>query len=303
MLDSRALPMAINPQSGFIASANNKPTASLPVVGFTFSANDRILRLKELLSNAERIDMPFLAALQRDVKSNAALAISQVISAEAKSLDLSPQQQSVLDKIKNWNGEYEATSVGALAFELVFSDLVTTGFSRMLSAEVAAAHQQWSYAERNFEKDLTAIVETKRREILLAAIDSAGMTMTQYSSWGDIHRLSVGHVLSAIPVLGTFFVEADLPVSGSRETIMKTAHGAASTRHAAQYGSQSRHISDLSDPDGNFFVLLGGQDGWLGSANFADQLNLWQQGEYIQIPLRLGSIKQLFKHHIELEPS
>ena len=25
------------------------------------------------------------------------------------------------------------------------------------------------------------------------------------------------------------------------------------------YGSNARHISDMSDPDGNYFVLLGGQ--------------------------------------------
>ena len=44
------------------------------------------------------------------------------------------------------------------------------------------------------------------------------------------------------------------------------------TSTTPRLGSMARHVSDLSDPDANWFVLLGGQDGWFGAENFADQV-------------------------------
>jgi len=91
--------------------------------------------------------------------------------------------------------------------------------------------------------------------------------------------------LGNVPVIGRFFVVEDLPSPGSRETLMKRSHDLVNRRHRATFGAQSRHISDLADPDANWFVLFGGQDGWLGAANYADQLPLWREGRYIRLPL------------------
>jgi penicillin amidase len=83
---------------------------------------------------------------------------------------------------------------------------------------------------------------------------------------------------------------------------MKTAHGAVEGRHPTRYGSNARHISDLSDPDRNWFVLLGGQDGWINSANSLDQSKLWLEGRYIQVPLRIESVRDRFRHKTVLAP-
>jgi len=39
-------------------------------------------------------------------------------------------------------------------------------------------------------------------------------------------------------------------------------------------------------------VLLGGQDGWLKSANFTDQVKLWRTGKYVQVPLTLEAVRK-----------
>ena len=50
----------------------------------------------------------------------------------------------------------------------------------------------------------------------------------------------------------------------------------------------------MSDPDRNQFVLFGGQDGWLGSENFADQVELWRQGRAIGMPLTTPAVAAQF---------
>ena len=83
---------------------------------------------------------------------------------------------------------------------------------------------------------------------------------------------------------------------------MKSAHGITAERHDTRYGANARHVSDLADPNANWFVLLGGQDGWLNSGNFADQVDLWQAGEYVRIPLELPAVQDAFRRRTVLQP-
>jgi penicillin amidase len=83
---------------------------------------------------------------------------------------------------------------------------------------------------------------------------------------------------------------------------MKTGHGLVSGPHEVSFGSMARHVSDLSDPDANWFVLFGGQDGWLGSANFADQVPLWREGRSIRVPLRPATVAAEFPRTTVLSP-
>ncbi|MEJ0046252.1 MAG: penicillin acylase family protein [Rhodospirillales bacterium] len=114
------------------------------------------------------------------------------------------------------------------------------------------------------------------------------------ASWGEVHRYRPAHHFSALPVLGRRFRGIAFPAPGGDDTLHKSGHGFVTKPHYVRFGACARHISDLADPDANFFVLLGGQDGWLGSANFDDQVALWRQGEYVQVPLLANSIAERF---------
>ena len=83
----------------------------------------------------------------------------------------------------------------------------------------------------------------------------------------------------------------------------KTAHNTTDLRHPARFGSNARHISDLSDPDANWFTLLGGQDGWLNSSTFKDQVPLWLKGRYVKVPFRMETVRRDFKHKTKLAPA
>ena len=53
----------------------------------------------------------------------------------------------------------------------------------------------------------------------------------------------------------------------------------------------------MEDIDENYFVLLGGQDGWIKSPHNDDQLELWIDKEYIRMPLRLATVQKEFTYH------
>ena len=122
-------------------------------------------------------------------------------------------------------------------------------------------------------------------------------------TWGQLHRLRIDHPLGLLPLAGRRYRYFDFPASGGSETVMKTANGLTGGRHAVRFGSNARHISKLSDSDETYFVLLGGQDGWFGSTTFADQISLWREGKYIQVPLQLETVRSSFPFLTEISPA
>ena len=119
---------------------------------------------------------------------------------------------------------------------------------------------------------------------------------------GREHRLEPRHPLAALPAIGRMFRFGDWPAAGVSDTLMKTAGPLTDRRHDAALASTARFIADLSDPDGAWFALLGGQDGWIGSTTFLDQVPLWRRGVYIQVPLRPETVRDTYPHVTELRP-
>ena len=137
---------------------------------------------------------------------------------------------------------------------------------------------------------------------LAYALDRAGRGLRRTGRWGALHRLRPMHPFGHVPVIGRWFRTVDWPADGSIDTVCQTAHPHTVRRHATPFGAVSRFVCDLADPDDNRFVLLGGQDGWLGSSTFADQLPLWRDGALIRLPLTPDAVAESFPHETVLTP-
>ena len=300
------LPYSLNPERGYIASANNRPTNGKTQVGYFFSPDDRVERISELLTDRKDVDLAAVREIQQDVYMASSVALRDTLVGEIDALGIAARlgdpERAVLALIRTWDGYYDRESRGAVAFELL-RDAFTAQFY-----EISFGEQDWA-AFANVGRIKSLLREDIERaepealsRSLVAALQASAERIGDFDSWGDMHRLELSHPLSAIPVIGGKFRFADLPVGGSSDSLMKTAHATTSERHATRYGANARHVSDLSDMDLNWFVLLGGQDGWLNSTTFLDQLPLWTEGDYIQLPLRLEAVRARTRHTTELEP-
>jgi penicillin amidase len=207
-------------------------------------------------------------------------------------------ERRVLALVAAWDGVYGATSQGALAFEALMAGFITTIYDETTRAILDTGGNLYDFAA----EDVRGMDEARLSAALRAALPDAAEALERHGTWGEMHRLPVRHLLGGIPVIGARYRFGDLPAPGSNDTIFKTAHSLAAERHNTSYGTQARHISDLSDPDANWFVLLGGQDGWFNSSTFADQVDLFMKGELIQVPLTLDKVRSDFRHKIHLTP-
>jgi len=298
-LTSEELPTWFNPESGFIVSANSRPDGDV-VVGHLFSSSDRVDRITKLLEAAPRVGFREFAAIQTDVQVDAARGVAHLLARAARSGLGSPPSQKcadVLFLLETWDGNYNARSRGAAAYELMLFAFARAFYS---PDALMAYHASWALRDlirADIESSDKLRVTAAARRALLWAARRLGKR-----EWGDLHRLRLNYPLGALPLVGRPYRCSDLPSSGGSDTVMKTANGLVSGKHPVRYGANARYIADMSDMDNTYFILLGGQDGWFGSTTFADQVDLWRRSSYVQMPLRPDTVARMFPHTTTLLP-
>ena len=305
MLGGADLPYSYNPEAGFLASANNRPSETGTQVGFFFSPDDRVDRMAALIGREGTVGVETLKALQRDVYMSSSARLRDLFVAL---LD-SPGSSSAADakgaeairRLRDWDGAYRRDSSGAAAFERFRHGFASRFYALRDGADRAASLAAMRRGAALLEEDIAAADEELLRRALDAGLGAAADGLDAFADWGDMHRLRLAHPLSRLPLVGRRYRFADEGVGGSSETLMKTAHRTTAGRHAVTYGSNARHISDMSDPDANWFVLLGGQDGRFNSSTLLDQWDLWRRGDYVRVPLTLSAVRESFPHALSLE--
>ena len=221
-----------------------------------------------------------------------AISVNEVLSTMGMSAS------SLVDALRSWDGAHQAESEGALAFELFLYHFIHELHGEGGRALYRGTLQPWQL----LRVDLATLPNGRIVAALQSAAETAGKTFSKFRCWGDLHRIRLSHPFASVPLLKKRFVFSDFPVGGSNETLMKTAHGLSNGVHSVAFGANARFLADLSDPDENYVVLLGGQDGWLGSTTFSDQLKLWRNGEYCHLPLRPETVRARFPHSLTITP-
>ena len=299
------LPYSYNPDSGYLASANNRPPATPMPVGFFFSREDRVERMAALLEAEAAVGVETLKALQRDVYMASSATLRDLFVARLDALGMTAAADAdgkkAIDRLRNWDGEYRHDSIGAVTFEQ-FRHAFTARFYVLLHGEDdGEAFASVGRRTALLHEDIAAADEETLRAALAAGQQAAIDGLESFADWGEMHRLSLAHPLANVPLIGGRYEFAEAGVGGSSDTLMKTAHETTADRHTVNYGSNARHISDMTDPDENYFVLLGGQDGWFNSTTILDQWELWRRGDYVRVPLTLAGVRASFPHTLTLE--
>lgn len=290
---STQLPSVLNPESGYLVSTNNIPLQTDPPVSLFGNSNDRYRTIMAQLQQSAPVEVTDLKRIQTDVYSGNSFELSQAIAEYASNKN--PSTEALLTSLAGWDGLYKVDSNGAAALELAAYHLADE-YYRERYGEKAAGYLLRSPAVYTFLKqDLN---DPSMQIIFEDALMKAARNFKKYATWGKLHYLRLRHPLGNIPLIGNAYRFGEYPVAGSSNTVMKRAHSLSNKKHYTTYGANARHISDLSDPDENYFMLVGGQDGFLGSENFLDLFQMWQKNEYLRFPMLLETIRKTFSHHM-----
>jgi penicillin amidase len=309
----KVMPHLVNPDAGFIATANNRPLpeGQGPFLGVDWVDGYRLTRIAEVLTSRRDWDLKAMQKLQMDQVSIPwrmmrpivlSMSDDMNVPGDAEAHDLS---RKALAMLAAWDGTVTADSPAATVFEMLVSEML----ARMVKAK-APRSAGWVLGER-FTPLLSNTFSLRYMGHLLRLMQDrpAGWFTQSWSeeladalttvvkrlrarygddvhrwTWGRVRPLTLTHPVGARrPLLGRVFNVGPFPWGGDTYTVgQATVYPHEPLANPGAIASL-RIVMDVADWERTEVVLPGGQSGNPLSPHYADMLPLWRRGEGVPL--------------------
>jgi penicillin amidase len=324
-IESAALPRALNPASGYIASANNDIDRSFSgLITRDWTAPFRASRLRDQLAKAEGVDLDAMAALQNDRRSVAADAILAGLESAIKtgrSRDADIAAAAKLEKLAQWDRLVDARPIVSLyqAFE---DALWRRTFVDEMEESLFLKFYEWAGAEEpaglysiiddrqsRWWDDITTVERRETRdEIFLLAVEDAEILLQNEwggdsrRGWDQVHAARFNHPLGNVAFpFRWLFNRGPVPIEGDGTTLMRVSWNRLEPFAAWEHPSW-RQIFDVGQWDESRVAMPAGQSGHPMSPHYFDQNDTWRQGQYRKQPFSRGAVSAASRHRLLLVP-
>ena len=319
------LPRSRNPETGYIATANNRIVGDdYPYfVALDWTPPYRAQRLKARLHDLTGATVADMAAVHRDIRS----LPSRVFVAALDRVE-PPDEQSAAAKrlLLAWDGQMERDAVAPTLYAVwreqvaalvlagpalaALGQLVLTKEPVPLRAITVAGRLRAPLVALLQNDDPTVLPPGETWPRLLARAlgqavawlaEQLGPDM-QYWTWGRLHRTAPTHPLAAAyPELAEALNPPAVSVPGDGDTPRAAAF--AGTGFTLTNTSVARYCFDLADWDNSGWVVPLGASGHPGSAHFADQVPAWSEGRLLPMRYTWDRVNQDAATRQRLEPA
>ncbi|MFS0673933.1 penicillin acylase family protein [Ornithinibacillus sp. 179-J 7C1 HS] len=290
------LPTVVNPDKGFIATANNKiaPDSYPYHISNVWAQPYRYERIEEVLESGDDFTVEDMQALQMDQTDLRAREFVPIFQEALASTELGEKEEAALKLLSNWDFVDEVDKPQPLIFEHWLMEIQDMLFEKNIPDSMMGLFEGKGQAVDNLLRkaasgeELIWITETGGLENLLATSLETTVTKlsTEYGNdlsaweWGDYHKVQFYHPLSsASPLLEFFFNrEKPIPVGGSGITPMATSY--ENETGEVDHGASWRFVIDMSDIGTGYHIVGPGQAGHFRSEWYHDQIDDWVEGNY-----------------------
>lgn len=300
-LDFMENPQAINPPWNYVYSANNQPDSISGMLypGYYLPEN-RAKRIVTLLEDKDDWDKETVSSMILDVTSSVNPNIVKELLKLINTSNLTLEQLTQLDTLKNWKGNYPLESISATLFHRfeyyilknVFEDeLGKEQFEQFMSTHLLKRHIAWVVPREKsiwWDNVLTKDkIETQDDIVLKSFIETWASLKKDFGpdpsnwTWSKIHTIEHSHPIGQISLLRKYFNVGPFPIHGTREVINNMSFPYDSTGfYKVSSGPSTRRIIDFSDIENSISILPTGQSGNPFSKYYKDQAKMFVRGEF-----------------------
>ncbi|HEX6923391.1 MAG TPA: penicillin acylase family protein [Bacillales bacterium] len=290
------LPTAVNPDEGFIATANNKvaPDDYPYHISNIWAEPYRIERIRHVLSSQNTFTVKDMKDLQFDHKNLRAKEFLPVLLPELKKADgeLRNIDLKVIEMLKDWNRVDEKGSGAPLVFNLwmrnfddvLFEDQISPDLMDLFKNKVTVVdHLIRKAAKGNagpWMRDnggFADVVYNSFERAVDRAVQVQGEEPAEWR-WGEFHQVPFHHPLSAVQPLNLLFDPDANPVSGSCVTVAAACWDTKTGE--VDHGPAWRTVIDMANPEKSWNVVAPGQSGHILSRWYDNQIDEWVHGRY-----------------------
>jgi penicillin amidase len=316
-----------NPECGFIATANNKPTVK-PVgpvndIKGYWQSTDRSGRIEALVGARSDWTVDALKAVQMDDTSHFGpdVVAKLVEVLDAQRVLLSPQEQDVLDRLKSWDFRHNVESVGATIYEYLNGAVLRHALADEMGddwfAVYATLADHWHFYKHfigddasPFWDDVTTPDKERRPQIVLAAFKDMTQTLTgkfglerSRWTWGRAHTMEFKHPFGYLPLLDHIFNLGPYPASGGAQVLNNMLYDLSQDEYSVIAGPSTRRLIDFAAPEESLTILPTGNSGNFMSPHYGDQAERFMKGEYRRALLAPEDIEADKAHELRFVPA
>ena len=293
-------PQIENPESGYIASANNRPP---PVNGFNYpgyyTPDIRITRIRKLIESRDKLNVEDMKNMQRDVVSDSDNELAHSFAKSLVPFVNSPIQKEGVDYLMHWDGNYITESTPAVIYTKLQYYMLEFGLKDELGQQDFDALLNSYLFKRSIPDlflndsslwwdDISTPDKESRQDILLKAYTQTmddlqkqlGTNITEWK-WGNVHTLTHVHPLGRRAPFDKVFNVGPFADPGTNAVLNKQAFPLnGQGEYHAFLGPALRIIHDFSQPDNSISINPTGQSGNFINSYYNDQAPLYNAGEY-----------------------
>jgi len=304
MIPRSELPLVVNPPNHFVASANGRPASiGYPhYLGWMWDPSYRTRRIHEMLSDAKRMTVDRMRAIQNDTYDKAAEVFVPVFLAAAKRGEISDAfEKRVIGELAKWDFVADLEATGPAIWLRWLDEYRKAVWDDEWEARgIEKQSGSWGFTGNNRREPMLEVLEyitrehaqskwfddrrTPQREtrddMILQSLRSAAASLKkqfgedpQQWAWKQTNILRIS-ALSRQEEMG----RSGHPVPGTNFTV-NPGGGIGPVGGGASW----RMIVDFARPAASIGVYPGGQSGNPGSAHYDDQIELWATGRYLPL--------------------
>ncbi len=313
-------PQEENPGRGYIVSANQRPSSSIPIPGF-YSAPDRYQELDKQLQPAEkRWTTESSKALQRDVCGGYPHRVLVHLLPLLAQVVTDPGERALVAALEQWDGCFVESSVAATVYSQLQYALVRTVFADRLGA----THFRSLLGTPNLDEALPRLLADAaspwwpktgspapggRLEAVHAAWSATLVHLKslygndmQHWTWGQAHSLTQGHVLGNRKPLNWLFNVGPMAVPGAHGVPNQLSGPVGPAPWRVEHGPSTRRIIDFGNPGAALGINPLGQSGVLFDRHYKDQARSFVDGQYANEHLNEDDVASHTRSTLVLQP-
>lgn len=298
-----ANPRQVNPREGYLYSTNNpyksaNPRRALP--GY-YAPGERAERLAALLKSRERFDFSVFKAMQLDSQRPHAVAMIQdalpLLDSQLLHKKLRPAGDQAQQLLAGWDGRFTEDSSAAVIYqrwednlmEALFADELGEQYAHFRDTFMAAkslSSLYWKPASPWWDNRQQPIMDGRQSAIQQAWIrtiddltDELGTEPGKWT-WNQLTSLKHKHPLADRLPFGSRLNSEQVAVSGTNGSLNNMVFNRGGSRYEVIAGPSTRRLVDLGDLGLSLGINPLGQSGNPFDQHYADQAQLFTQGNY-----------------------
>lgn len=316
------MPHCLDPETGFIATANNKPMVGEngPYLGRDWFEY-RQARIVSLLASKDDWDFSSTQRMQVDRVSYPWQEIKQIV---VNTQVEGAKAQLAQSELSAWDGVLGQDSLGAAIYEFFtlsmiqrmarakapqtvdyalgkgFHQLVLKTFFGIRSTSNLVRKLK-SQPDGWFEGGWPTEIEGALSEAVQKLEELLGANPADWS-WGGVHQLVLEHPMGGRPPLDRIFNLGPFPTGGDACTIAQAKTSISEFGSKVTGLANLRAVHDVGNWDACRFVIAGGQSGNPFSPHYDDLLEFWLRDEAVNIAWSVEAVHQATRQTLILKP-